>query len=290
MSEALAPRLRTLLAAGRPVVLVEVVAARGSTPREAGVAMLVAEDDAFGTIGGGRLEWEAIAAARGLLAQGDATTRLDLPLGPAVGQCCGGHVTLQLTRSGRAELAKLAGLEAAAAASLPVVLLFGAGHVGRALARALAPLPLHLRWIDARAHEFPLPPLEGVEAIVSDRPLPLIEAAPAASAFFVLTHSHSLDFTLCSAVLQRGDFAYLGLIGSRTKRAKFERGFAELGIPFDAVARMACPIGGDALHDKRPAVIAALAAAELLMALAHAPARAQDQPKSAGRAATERAA
>jgi xanthine dehydrogenase accessory protein XdhC len=290
MIQSLAPRLRELLAQGRPVVLAEVAVAKGSTPREAGAAMLVTDDATFGTIGGGRLEWEGIDRARALLAQGGVSCILELPLGPAIGQCCGGHVTLRLTKAGPAELAALVIAEEQAAASQPVVLLFGAGHVGRALAAALAPLPLRVRWIDGRAHEFPDPPVRGVETLVSDRPLGLIEAAPPGSACFVLTHSHSLDFTLCSAVLQRDDFAYLGLIGSRTKRAKFERGFRELGIPPARVARMACPIGGDALRDKRPAVIAALAAAEVLIALASPQERAQIQPKAAARAATERAA
>jgi xanthine dehydrogenase accessory factor len=290
MSETLAPRLRDLLAAGVPVVLAEVAAAKGSTPREAGAAMLVTADACFGTIGGGRLEWETAARARELLAEGQACSVLELPLGPAVGQCCGGHVTIRLTRATAAALATLDVAEAAAQANLPSVLLFGAGHVGRALARALASLPLRLRWCDGRAQEFPDPPVPGAEVVVTDRPLALIEAAPAGSACFVLTHSHSLDFTLCSAVLERGDFAYLGLIGSRTKRAKFERGFAELGIPAAQVARIACPIGGDALRDKRPAVIAALAAAELLIALAHAGDRADTHSKAAGRAAGERAA
>ncbi len=290
MNQTLAPHLRDLLAAGSPVVLAEVALARGSTPREAGAAMLVTAGACFGTIGGGRLEWAATARARELLAESQASCVMELPLGPAVGQCCGGHVTVRLSLADAGVLAELEAAETRAAASLPVVLLFGAGHVGRALAQALAPLPLHLRWIDARAHEFPDPAVAGAEVVVTERPLNWIHAAPSGSACFVLTHSHSLDFTLCSAVLERGDFAYLGLIGSRTKRTKFERGFAELGIPADRVARMACPIGGDALRDKRPAVIAALAAAELLIALARPCARADNQPKPAARAATERAA
>ena len=165
-------------------------------------------------------------------------------------------------------MAELEAAEEAADAARPRVLLFGAGHVGRALAGALSPLPIRLRWIDARAVEFPATPPAGVAVVVTDRPLAEIEQAPVGSAAFVLTHSHSLDFTLCSAVLERGDFAYLGLIGSRTKRARFERGFRELGIPAERIAAIACPIGGDALRDKRPAVIAALAAAEVLLALA----------------------
>lgn len=270
MSERLAAVLRDLLATGEPVALVTVEAAKGSTPREAGARMLVTCDRTFGTIGGGRLEWEGIAGARELLAGTSAEHCLDLPLGPAVGQCCGGHVTLRLLRATPAILADLQHEEAAADATLPPVLLFGAGHVGKALAKALAPLPLRIRWIDGRAAEFPQPPVEGVATVVTDRPLAEIAAAPAGAAYIVLTHSHTLDFHLCSAVLERGDFAYLGLIGSTTKRARFTRGFRELGIPDARIARLVCPIGGGTLRDKRPPVIATLTAAELLLALAAA--------------------
>jgi xanthine dehydrogenase accessory factor len=264
---ALAPILEQLLAAQEPVVLVRVAKAKGSTPREAGVAMLVTASATHGTIGGGRLEWEAISRARELLAGDARASALEMPLGPAVGQCCGGHVRLELLRAGAAELEMLAAEEAQAQESLPTVLLFGAGHVGKALARALAPLPLRLRWIDGRAGEFPDPPLVGPEVVVTERSLAEIQAAPAGSAYVVMTHSHGLDFTLCEAVLQRDDFAYLGLIGSRTKRARFERGWRELGLSEQQVARLVCPLGGR-LRDKRPAVIAALVAAEILHALA----------------------
>ena len=242
MSERLVPELGRLLAAGVPVVLVQVAEAKGSTPREAGAAMLVTADRSFGTIGGGRLEWEGIAHARALLRDGGREARVELPLGPAVGQCCGGHVDLWLRRAAEAEQAELEMAEAAAEAALPTVLLFGAGHVGRSLAAALAPLPLRLRWIDGRANEFPAAPPAGIEVVVTDRPLTEIERAPAGSAAFVLTHSHSLDFTLCSAVR----------------------------ISADRIAAMAGPIGGSALRDKRPPVIAALAAAEVLLGLAGA--------------------
>ena len=210
---------------------------------------------------------KAIAHARALLARRRAAKRVSsCRLGPAVGQCCGGHVdAVGCGAPPRRERAELEVAEAAAAAALPTVLLFGAGHVGRALAAALAPLPLRLRWIDGRADEFPAAPPAGVEVVVTDRPLAEIEQAPAGSAAFVLTHSHSLDFTLCSAVLERGDFAYLGLIGSRTKRAKFER-----GLPRARHLRRArsppwpARSAATALRDKRPPVIAALAAAEVL--------------------------
>ena len=264
MSERLAGALAIFLAAGEPVALVTVVRARGSTPRDAGVAMLVTATRVVGTIGGGRLEWEGIARARALLAEGETDVMLDLALGAAVGQCCGGHVLLDLRRAGPDELARLEIAEAEASAKLPHVLLFGAGHVGRALAAALAPLPLHLRWIDPRAHEFPADALPGVTTVVTRHLADEVQRGPAGAAYFVLTHSHTLDFAVTSAVLARGDFVYLGLIGSKTKRVKFERGYRELGLPPE---RLVCPIGGS-LRDKRPAVIAALAAAELLVTLA----------------------
>ncbi len=259
--------LRRLLAERAPVVLVRVAVAKGSTPREAGVSMLVTADAVHGTIGGGRLEWDAILRARDLLADGHARATLEVPLGPASGQCCGGHVTLSLARAGAAELAELVAAAEAERAGWPLVLLFGAGHVGKALARALVPLPLRLRWLDGRPDAFPNPPLEGPEVLVTEKPLAEIRAAPAATAYVVMTHSHALDFEVCEAILKRGDFTYLGLIGSRSKRTRFERGWRKLGRTDEQIQRLVCPIGGP-LRDKRPPVIAALAAAELLLALA----------------------
>lgn len=265
----LSDMLRSLLGWGDPVAEVRVASARGSTPREAGARMLVTGSATFGTIGGGRLEWEAIARARRLLETGEASARLEMPLGPAVGQCCGGHVVLALRRADDAVLADLTAAEIAADAAKPVVLMFGAGHVGQALASALSPLPLRVHWIDSREGvlDGEIPP--GIEPVRAGRPIDEVAAAPVGAAYLVLTHSHALDFEICAAVLERGDFAYLGLIGSATKRTKFERGFRELGIPRERIARVICPIGGDKVRDKRPPVIAALVAAELIDCLAN---------------------
>jgi xanthine dehydrogenase accessory protein XdhC len=278
----LAPLLRTLLDHAEPVVLVQVAAARGSTPREAGTVMLVTGRRSHGTIGGGRLEWEATRRARDMLANDVPTDTLRMPLGPAVGQCCGGNVTLEMRRAGAADVDALAEFETKLTERLPQVLLFGAGHVGRALAQALAPLPLRLRWIDDRAHEFPDPPLAGPEVVLTERWRAEVDAAPPGAAYFVMTYSHGLDFEICEAVLRRGDFVYLGLIGSRSKRARFEHGWRELGLDPALLARLVCPIGGP-LKDKRPTVIAALAAAEVLHALAAA--AADDNRHTAGEAA-----
>jgi xanthine dehydrogenase accessory factor len=266
----LASILHSLLARAEPAVVVSVAVVKGSAPREAGTHMIVTAKSSYGTIGGGSLEWEATLRARAVLDSDEASAAMKLPLGPELGQCCGGFVSLRLRRADEALCAELDAIEARERETLPLVLLFGAGHVGKALARALAPLPLRVRWIDGRADAFPDLAIPGPKVVVSDGLLDEVDAAPPGAAYLVLTHSHALDSMICAAALQRGDFAYLGLIGSRTKRAQFERGFRDLGIPQGQIDRLVCPIGGGRIRDKRPAVIAALVAAELLETLAAA--------------------
>lgn len=261
--DGLGPAAAALVAAGRAAVLVSVREARGSTPREAGAAMLVAGGDVFGTIGGGRLELAAIERAERLLASGERHAVMSLPLGPALDQCCGGHVLLALTRLDAALAAALAREEEAEREGWPCVLLFGAGHVGIALAAALRPLPLALRWYDERT-EAPSPARK-------DPPLDAIAAAPAGAAVVVLTHDHALDYGITEAALLRDDLAYVGMIGSATKKARFARGFVANGNDPARLVRLTCPIGGKAVHDKRPAVIAAMTATELLTVLLNQP-------------------
>ena len=262
------------LAAGRRAVVVEVAAARGSVPRGAGTRMLVGADgamDVVGTIGGGHLELKAIAHARQRLAAGaDAPDTLHFPLGPALGQCCGGAVTLRFSP-----------LDAAALAAWPQpaprfsLQLHGAGHVGRAIVRALAPLDVPIDWIDEREEEFPavFPGSVGgsdgawpsqVRKVCVDAPEAEVAEAAAGAFYLVLTHRHDLDLRIAEAVLRRGDFGFLGLIGSKTKRRRFEHAFARRGIAADAVARMVCPIGIDGIEGKEPEVIAVAVAAQLL--------------------------
>jgi xanthine dehydrogenase accessory factor len=143
--------------------------------------------------------------------------------------------------------------------------LFGAGHVGRAVANALQPLGFALTWIDGRAGQFPEPSPEGVRTLALAMPELIVDEAPADTIFLVLTHSHSLDEAICEAVLRRGDFAYLGLIGSATKRARFRRRLSGMGLSEDVLDRMTCPIGLPGIKSKDPAVIAASVAADLLL-------------------------
>jgi xanthine dehydrogenase accessory factor len=258
--------LRALLAAGGPAIHVEIAAVRGSSPREPGAFMLVTADSFAGSIGGGQLEYAALDRARRMLRDSLPAETMEVPLGPEIGQCCGGRVTLGLAplTAERAEglLARLAAEHAAR----PQVLIFGAGHVGRALTAALNLLPVRAILIDQRAEELALAPA-GTEARLAALPEAEVRAAPPGSAFVVLTHDHALDFLVTDAALARGDAAYVGLIGSASKRARFRAWRNREGTDRrTALAGLTCPIGGPSF-DKRPEVIAAMTAAEIVAAL-----------------------
>ncbi|MDQ0324972.1 xanthine dehydrogenase accessory factor [Rhodopseudomonas julia] len=262
----LGPKMRAALDEGRPAILVEVDEAKGSTPRDAGAAMLVTEADFAGTIGGGVLEYEALAEARRMLAGERGSEERDVPLGPDLGQCCGGRVGLSFRRVDRQLAADIEAREAAERASCRSVFVFGAGHVGRALAAALAPLPFHTTIVDPREEMLAALP-EGVETFWTALLEAVIAEAPAGSAAVIATHSHALDFAVAYAALKRGDFAYTGMIGSKTKRAQFERWACGEGLARANVDRLILPIGSRTLKDKRPPVIAALVAAEVTVCL-----------------------
>ena len=259
---------------GRAVVVM-VAEARGSVPREAGAAMLVTGSGAVGTIGGGTVEHRALVQARGMTGGEQSGVILDFPLGPALDQCCGGHMRVAFAAFGKGDLAELrsAGGEMALWPDGPIfveaaeprpVLIYGAGHVGTALARALCPLPFKVRWVDARLDAFPAEVPAGVETVVTPLPEAEAKAAPAGALHVVLTHSHALDMEIVGAVLERGEFGFLGLIGSATKRALFLRRLRERGIAGGRLARLVCPIGVLGIEDKRPEVIAASVAVQLL--------------------------
>ena len=254
-----------LLAAGEPAVLIAVTDARGSVPREAGTRMLVTASTAVGSIGGGHLELQAIAFAREMLNRADAAPRSQhYPLGPALGQCCGGAVTLGFERLNTQHL-----LSWPTTAPRFDLQLYGAGHVGRAIARLLATLDVSVDWIDERDDEFPAALIDGgwpahIRKVALDGVEGEVRSAPAGAFYLVLTHRHDLDLRITEAVLRRGDFGFLGLIGSRTKRQRFVHRFEQLGIHPGAIARMTCPIGLSGIDGKEPEVIAVSVVAQLL--------------------------
>jgi xanthine dehydrogenase accessory factor len=248
-----------------PAAMVRVEEAKGSTPRESGAWMVVGPDATLGTIGGGQLEYMAIDAARAMLARGSAAETLDIPLGPEIGQCCGGRTLLSVVRLEEAGWNGLAAQAERDHARLPAVMIFGAGHVGRALAAALALLPVRPVLVDGRAAELALAPAR-VERVQTPLPEAEVRRAPSRAAYVILTHDHALDFLIAREALARGDAAYVGMIGSRTKRVSFERWLARTEDAPDTTA-LVSPIGAAGRPDKRPEVIAAFVAAEILAAL-----------------------
>lgn len=237
---------------GEPCIMVTVVEHKGSTPRDSGTKMLVTEAGCYATIGGGHLEFKAMELARHMLAEGEQAMRVErFNLGASLGQCCGGMTTIMLE---------------------PVVrprhhlVLFGAGHVAKALVHILATLPFRITWIDSRPEEFPASLPEGVTAVVSDEPVDEIDEQPAGSYYLVMTHNHQLDLELCARILKRNDARYFGVIGSRTKRKRFDYRLKERGVDAAALANMICPIGLAGVTGKHPAEIAVSVAGQLIAA------------------------
>ena len=249
-------------------VLVRVRATQGSVPREAGAWLAVLADTLaapLGTIGGGRLEWDAIGHARALLGGAALPLHIDYALGPSLGQCCGGRVQLEFERVSVADCARLARL--LLPAQVPVAV-FGGGHVGRALVAVLATLPMQVAWIDSRDAIFPDELRERAACEHSDPVQAAVAGLPGGSRVVIMSFSHAEDLAIVAACLQRlrqrDDLPYIGLIGSRTKWARFQARLGAQGFTAAELARITCPIGITGIADKRPEVIAVAVAAQLL--------------------------
>jgi xanthine dehydrogenase accessory factor len=288
--------LRDAVAKHGRVTRVLIADHKGSTPRETGASMLVWQDGQSDTIGGGTLEYQAVDIAH----KTANSTALNIPLGPALGQCCGGSVTLvletftpanlpqdstpfirQITGSTPQPLALQAAKSAVRSSGNPApflyqngwlcepidptatqLWLYGAGHVGRAIVEALNGLPFDIIWVDTHADRFPTSHTDNATPLVAANPADAPKHAPKNAHHLVLTYSHALDLELCHRILAQ-PHASLGLIGSKTKRARFTKRLSELGHPSTAIANMICPIGNRTLG-KEPKAIALGVATELL--------------------------
>jgi xanthine dehydrogenase accessory factor len=305
------PTVERFLTEHGGAVLVTLAQSQGSTPREVGARMMVRPDGRFsGTIGGGALEWLALAEAQSMMAGLSASyRRLSKALGPELGQCCGGRVVVTLERFGAVDLDRVSRLAAAERAGGFVTLaesgrpmartvaarglvspqgpayaqladgriaerfgsdatplyLFGAGHVGQCLVLALAPLAFAVNWVDPRAGAFPSHVPANVTCRTGNEPVSLLERAPDGAFIAIMTHSHALDLDVAAAALKARRFAYVGLIGSATKRARFAATLRQIGIAGVDIDCLTCPIGLTEIRDKAPAAIAAGIAAQLLI-------------------------
>ncbi len=250
---------------GERSVLVTVMAVRGSVPRDAGTWMAVFASDFLATIGGGKLELDAIGHARRVLQGREASGEKVLPLGPSLGQCCGGEVRLRFEAVGAADAEALR--SRLAEVRTPVAI-FGGGHVGQALVQVLAALPFAIDWIDSRDEVFPsgLPP--HVQCEHSDPVQAAVAALAPQSRVLVMSFSHAEDLDIVAACLARqrqaGDLPFIGMIGSKTKWATFRKRLEARGYSAAELAQVVCPIGVPGIADKRPAVIAVAVAAQLL--------------------------
>lgn len=235
---------------GEAYVLVTVIGTRGSSPRETGSKMVVTAEHSFDTIGGGHLEYKAIAKARDLLLkQQDCQHIEEYPLGATLGQCCGGKVSVLFEYF--AERGK-------------DVWLFGAGHVAKAMVPLLAELPLRVHWVDSREEQFPESIPENVEQCLTDDPVGELQRAKAGSYMLVLTHNHQLDYELTEAALKRGDLGFLGVIGSDTKALRFRQRLTHRQFSNTDIAKVTCPVGLEQVSGKRPMEVSISIAGQLI--------------------------
>lgn len=242
--------LATFQARGERCVLVTVAELKGSAPREAGTKFVVTADRQVGSIGGGHLELKATEIARAMLSARETQARLEtFVLGPALGQCCGGKVTILLEPFAPSDFA---------------VALFGAGHVGKEVVQVLAGTGATIRWIDSRPDQFPATSVSDLTAIVSEYPAEEVKDLQPGAYALVMTHSHDLDLQIIEALFKRGDCRYVGLIGSAAKRRNFEARLGRKGFSAGQIASLRCPIGIDGIEGKEPRTIAIAVAAELL--------------------------
>ncbi|MCZ4272108.1 xanthine dehydrogenase accessory protein XdhC [Maritalea porphyrae] len=255
-------QLQAFLKAG-PAIDVQITKVKGSSPRDVGAWMLVNAHEMIGTIGGGQLEFMMIDEARKMLRLGHHQLTCTVPLGPEIGQCCGGQVEIALSMIANPKDILIRHFAEQNAKS--DVLIFGAGHMGKALAQTLALLPLNPVLIDQRAHE--LPNISGVENRLSPLPEAELRTAKPGSAVVVLTHDHALDFLIAGEALALGKFSYVGMIGSKTKRGVFSNWLKQTYDGGVDAKNLVCPIGGLRVQDKRPEIIAALVAAEIIATL-----------------------
>lgn len=233
-----------------PFSLVTVVGATGSTPREGGSKMVVIADATFDSIGGGKLELLATQKARELLLMGKQVQQIHhFPLAAKANQCCGGSVTLLI------EIFPRTAVE---------VVLFGAGHVAKALVGIVAEMDCHVSWVDSREDLFPREIPLGVDKISIENPEDYVSRISAGAYIVIVTHDHALDYRLTREILHNDDFAYLGLIGSATKAKRFRKHLQHDGFSDESIGKLNCPIGLTALNGKLPMEVAVSIAAQIL--------------------------
>ena len=236
---------------GKAYVLFTISQVQGSSPRSVGAKLLVDSAASYGSVGGGHLEHKLIKQARDLLVKAADTTqveRLEFALGANLGQCCGGRLEVMM--------------EYQPVRKLPIVV-FGAGHVGRALVHMLSLLPVNVILVDGRYDMLPKQVPDGVTVVHEEHPADAIADCPPGSCYLIMTHHHGLDLQLAEQALLRGDAAYVGVIGSATKAARFTQRLTAKGLA-QQMAVFQCPMGDERIKGKLPMEIAVSVASKIM--------------------------
>ena len=248
------------------IILATIIKAKGSVPRNENVSMVISSSKQYGTIGGGELEYQVIKESKALLNNLDCNQKIiELPLGPALGQCCGGFVKIQLSKfkNGKNLLLKH-DLKEQIINQNQNLYIFGAGHVGNALLSKLDGVGFNNFVIDSRENFISKINADYVFPILAKDHTIIIKNAPSKSYYLVLTHSHQLDLSICDSILKKNDFTFIGLIGSKTKKIRFTKRLIEIGHDKNLIDKIECPIGIQSIEGKEPDVIAISIIARLL--------------------------
>ena len=237
------------------IIKAKIISAEGSVPRNQGTFMLISENDIYGSIGGGQLEYSVIEISKKNLLNDEFNNEIvNIPLGPSIGQCCGWYVQVSIEKfkDGLNSLEK----EKSKSINLQQLYIFGAGHIGQELSSRSIDLDFKINLVDSRIDFLNLQQKDNVNTILANSPWLLIKNLPKNSFFIILTHSHDYDFKIINEILRTQNFKFLGLIGSKTKFNRFKNRLLKIGYKENLISKIECPVGLKNISSKKPAEIA----------------------------------
>ena len=240
----------------KEIIKAKLISTEGSVPRNSGTFMLITSKYLFGSIGGGQLEYTIIEKAKKILKENisEKNQILNIPLGPSIGQCCGGYVQVEITKymNGNQSLKN----EKILISKSNNIYIFGAGHIGQELSKRSVDLDFNVHLIDSRNNYLKMLKEKKVTPIYVEFPWMLIKNLPQKSYYIILTHSHDYDFKIINEILNLNSFQFIGLIGSKTKMKRFSNRLIKLGHNQSIINKIECPIGLKNISSKNPAEIA----------------------------------
>ena len=250
----------------KEIILITIIETKGSVPRNKNVKMIVSIDEQYGTIGGGELEYRTINEAINLLKDSSTKNKtLNYPLGPSLGQCCGGFIKIKLEKFNRGQdLLKKNNLKNFITKNYKNLYLFGAGHIAQSLSIKLDGTGFNVFIIDSREDFLSKIKSKYVTKVLAKNPEIIINNAPAKTFYLIMTHSHQIDLSICSSLLKKNDFSFIGLIGSKTKKNKFFKRLKNMGHKQEIINKIEIPIGLKGIEGKEPDIIAISIIARLL--------------------------